>query len=267
MASHHGHSHAHGDAGHTHSEPSAPLSGSDITHAEANRQHFNKTSNTYDAIPGALELSAKTVAAMLKACPVDEDNTVIMDYACGTGLISQNFAPHVKTIVGVDVSEGMVQHYNTRVGNQGIPAEEMRAVHVELKERPAVADPDVKDQLDGIFFDAVVCAQAYHHFADIAETTRVLTSYLKPGTGVLLVADMIKTDQTVSAHESAPDAATWKHVVAHKGGFTESEMRAAFTAAGLERFEWIPAFEFEFEHSNELVLGMFLAKGYRPASS
>ncbi|KAI5984005.1 hypothetical protein EDD15DRAFT_2312577 [Pisolithus albus] len=42
-----------------------------------------------------------------------------MDFACGTGLISRELAPHAKSIVGVDISQNMVDMYNLSVHNQG----------------------------------------------------------------------------------------------------------------------------------------------------
>lgn len=64
------------------------------------------------------------------------------------GLISRQLAPEAKTLVGVDISQGMVDEYNHRVMNQGISTEEMRAVCVELKGEDG--------ELDGARFDVIV---------------------------------------------------------------------------------------------------------------
>lgn len=72
--------------------------------------------------------------------------------AC-VGLVSQALAPSCKKIVGVDISQGMVDWYNTRVANQGLDPEEMKAVCVELKgERQP-------DELDGVKFDVVIVSR------------------------------------------------------------------------------------------------------------
>lgn len=60
-------------------------------------------------------------------------------------------ASRVKSILGVDISAGMVRQYNTRMANQGIPPEEMRAVCTELK--------GTIDELDGMKFDIIVVRQ------------------------------------------------------------------------------------------------------------
>lgn len=62
--------------------------------------------------------------------------------------MSRALAPYTKSIVGVDISEHMVNQYNKRVSDQGIPPEEMRAVAADLK--------GTEDELDGRKFDVVI---------------------------------------------------------------------------------------------------------------
>ncbi|QRV86796.1 methyltransferase domain protein [Ceratobasidium sp. AG-Ba] len=221
--------------------------------AEANRQHFDSQAHAqgYDANPMSQILAKKGGAAILKAFPFDEEKTVVLDYACGTGLLSQTLAPHTRTLIGVDISSKSVDYYNERVANQGIPADEMRAICAELKER-GTTDPD---PLDGIEFDVVVCTNAYHHFDDINTVTKILASYLKPGSGTLLVIDLIRSPVSESLHKDHG------HVVAHKGGFAEEDIRNAFIqAGGLENFSFEVAFEMS---NNSKSVDLFIAKGVR----
>jgi len=64
------------------------------------------------------------------------------------GLISRELIPHVKSIVGVDITPAVVDVYNQRVTNQGVPPEKMRAIAVELKGQ--------EGELDGLKFDVIV---------------------------------------------------------------------------------------------------------------
>ena len=98
--------------------------------------------------------------------PFDESSTIVMDFACGlgiyhlhcfnphdthtafSGLISRELAPYAKTIVGIDITQALVDNYNHRVANQGISSDEMRAICTELK--------GVEGELDGLKFDVVV---------------------------------------------------------------------------------------------------------------
>ncbi|CAE6432141.1 unnamed protein product [Rhizoctonia solani] len=247
--SHHTHTHTHdGGAEHHHSHSHDPTVHSHQAPGgikEANRQFFDSQahiqSGGYEANPARQLASKKAVAAILEAVPFDEDKTVVMDYACGTGLISQGLAPHTKTLIGVDISPKSVEYYNERVANQGIPSDEMRAICAELVERGTGDDP-----FDGVEFDVIVCTQAYHHFEDINSVTKTLASYLKPGTGVLVVVDMIR------------------HVVVYKGGFEEEPIRSAFVdAAGLQNYSFKPAFQMGWE---EKQVDLFIATGVRAAT-
>lgn len=66
--------------------------------------------------------------------------------------MSRQLAPCCKSILGVDISQGMVDQYNTRVHNQGIPPEDMRALCIELKGE--------EGELDGLKFDVVLASNS-----------------------------------------------------------------------------------------------------------
>ncbi|OBZ75916.1 hypothetical protein A0H81_04916, partial [Grifola frondosa] len=249
-------SHTHADQPHSHGD-----------YVDANKAFFNETAPTYDDLPGTVEIAQRQAAAMRKAYPslFNEDTTTLMDYACGTGtspsppqpspatvltptgLISRELCPYVKSIVGVDISQGMVDQFNLRVANQGLAPEEMRAECVTLTASA--------HELGGARFDVIVCAAAYHHFASVEETTRVLAGYLKPG-GVLLVSDVLS-----DAEGSVIFPAHTHHVIAHKHGLSEADMRRTFEGAGLTDFELAELFECKIFGKDITV---FLAKGVKP---
>ncbi|KAI6151228.1 S-adenosyl-L-methionine-dependent methyltransferase [Pisolithus tinctorius] len=216
---------------------------------EANKQFFNSAgiAEHYSERPGAVECARRLAAAMLKLYPFAEEETTVMDFACGTGLISRELAPHAKSIVGVDISQSMVDMYNLGVYNQGISPDEMRAVCI-----PAIKEDE--EHLKGMTFDVVVCANAYHHFASIDSVTKSLVSYLKQG-GSLLVADLIKSQ---SSEEIFPPNA--HHIVPHTGGFTAEEIRNAFECAGLRNFSFTKATNATPRHATESVT-FFIARG------
>ncbi|KAI6046689.1 S-adenosyl-L-methionine-dependent methyltransferase [Pisolithus marmoratus] len=215
---------------------------------EANKEFFNSAGIAeYYSEPSRVERARRLAAAMLKAYPFAEEETTVMDFACGTGLISRELAPHAKSIVGVDISQNMVDMYNLSVHNQGISPDEMRAVCIS-----AIKEDD--EHLKGMTFDVIVCASAYHHFPSIDSVTKTLVSYLKQG-GSLLVADLMK-DQ--SSHEVfSPDV---HHIVPHRGGFTAEEIRNAFEGAGLHNFSFTEATKARSRHATEPVT-LFIARG------
>ncbi|KAL1749124.1 hexaprenyldihydroxybenzoate methyltransferase [Schizophyllum fasciatum] len=188
--------------------------------AERNREYFDSVANTYDTKPQAIELARRLASLFVKAHPFDEDSTEVMDYACGTGLISQHLAPHAKSITGVDISPGMVRRYNERVGQQGLQPEDMRAICIE-------PEAELKD-LEGKF-DVVVCAASYHHFPSIEDATRRLASALKPG-GTLMVADLVKAKEAEDLYPEHSDLS----LVCHRGGIAEADIRDTFQKAELK---------------------------------
>ena len=63
------------------------------------------------------------------------------------GLVSKELVPHVKSILGVDISQGMVDQYNKRNQTEGIPLEKMHAIRCQLEGK--------EGELDGSKFDVI----------------------------------------------------------------------------------------------------------------
>ena len=102
---------------------------------------------------------------------------------------------------------------------------------------------------------------AYHHFESIGDVTRALAFFLKPG-GVLLVVDILNTTEgcaNAGAESIFPDHV--HHIIAHKAGFTEEDIRVTFTSAGLVSFYMEAAIPVK-KHNKDFRL--FLAKGTKP---
>ncbi|KAG6915304.1 hypothetical protein DXG01_012227 [Tephrocybe rancida] len=225
-----------------------------VDFAEANKAHFDNIAHEYDDQPNALERARRTAARMRQSFDFNEDSTTVLEYACGTGLVSRELAPYSKRIVGIDISQGMVDQFNLRVSNQGISPEEMQAFRAELKGEVG--------ELGDEKFDVIVCASAYHHFPDIDGVTRILTHFLKPS-GTLLVVDLAKNsgehthehDHAHAPHSLIPK--DFHHLVPHRGGLDESDMRKAFEGAGLG------SFSFEDGLTARHDVKLFLAKGIK----
>ncbi|KAF9009518.1 S-adenosyl-L-methionine-dependent methyltransferase [Cyathus striatus] len=211
---------------------------------EANKDHYNQHAHSFDSIPYAVERAERSALAMRNVYSFDKERTTVMEYACGTGLVCKEMAPHVKSIVGVDISQGVVDICNERFIKEGLPVENFYATQAELKGQ--------EDELDGKKFDAIYCTSAYHHFPSVEETTRTLSFFLKPG-GALLVIDNRPIDPKDFPEE-------YNHVVAHKHGFTEGDIQKLFGGAGLTDVTYTDVPSSKDGKDNEL----FLAKGIKP---
>lgn len=205
--------------------------------------HFDANQEEFENHPHAVERGVRTALALREAYAFDKDKTTVLDFACGTGLVSQELAPYAFSIKGVDVSQGLVDRYNKKFAENN---KHLSAVRVELR--------DDSKELEGNKFDVIFCASAYHHISSVEEITRVLVSYLNPG-GTLFVVDMTKTGGSSKIPEE------YHHIVPHKHGFSEDEMRELFEGAGLVSFSYKEL------ASGEGDLDLFIAKGIKLASA
>lgn len=161
--------------------------------------------------------------------PLDDDVTRVLDYACGPGAISQALAPHVKQIIGMDLSPDMVDMYNVTVSNQGISASEMHAVVANL------CSLEDDEKLKGEMyqnFDLAVCSLALHHIADPKMAIQKIAERLKPGSGYLVVVDFRKHHSVAEM----PGGEKLKHVIPHSG-FVEGDIKTWYEHAGLVDIE------------------------------
>ncbi|WYZ45519.1 hypothetical protein EsH8_VIII_000835 [Colletotrichum jinshuiense] len=213
--------------------------------ASANKAYFNKLAAEYDARYEKTLLQLEREIRKRKEFvgadwivddedESDEDETALppatnskpvklLDYACGTGLISRALAQFTTHCVGIDISENMVAAYNARAENQGLSAEEMHAYQGDLTD-PSDPDPAAfSDAARFRGFDVAGVGLGFHHFEDPELSAKRLVERLKPG-GVFIILDFLP-------HEKMAHALPAAHTVKHHG-FSEERMRAIFEHAG-----------------------------------
>lgn len=66
------------------------------------------------------------------------------------GLLSRELLPYVRSIVGVDISQRMVEEYNHRAANQGLSVDEMHAVRVDVLSLEENEVQNMKEKFDVI---------------------------------------------------------------------------------------------------------------------
>jgi len=223
----------------------------------ANKAFYDKQAQEYDERPDAQILARRLASAMRQRYPdlFDEDTTTLMDYACGPGLVSRELCPYVQSIVGVDISQGMVDQFNLRASNQGLAPDEMKAVCVDLRRED--------HELHGRKFDVIVCSMAYHHFSSVEDVTRLLASFLRPG-GSLLVADVDRSTLQTDIFPHQHDGHGHEHIVAHQRGFGEEDIKGVFGSAGLE-FKEFGVVASGKMHGRDV--DFFVARGIRSATA
>lgn len=151
----------------------------------------------------------------------------MLDYACGTGSITKAIGPLVTKVVGIDVSENMVQKYNEQAEAAGLSSEQVRAVVGDLladEVSAALKTPEFYE------FDLAVVGLGFHHFENPLRAIERLTERLKADTGVLMIVDFLPFDQTEHGYAAQN---TIKH-----GGFTKDNLEKLHKTAKLQKFSF-----------------------------
>src|SRR5438445_66816 len=114
----------------------------------------------------------------------------VLDVACGPGLVAAAFAPHVASVIGVDLTPAMLARGTAIVNERGIPNVAFALADVERLPFP------------GGCFDRVVSRRAFHHFPDAARVLAEMARVCMPGGAVVI------EDQAPPADPAAADAMT-----------------------------------------------------------
>ena len=144
----------------------------------------------------------------------------VLDYACGPGTMTNALRSHAVEYLGVDLSQNMVNSYNSRFSSEAdgelLNARAVVGNILDEEGSHAFSSPESAN------FDLAVVGMAFHHFEDVELVTKRLANRLKPG-GIFLVLDFV-----THAKEDSPAA----HTISHHG-FGEHEVRKIFAGAGL----------------------------------
>ena len=171
------------------------------------KRDFDKAAATWDENPGRVKMAENVTQAILGTIRPGPD-TDVMDFGCGTGLLTLALQPHVRTVTAVDSSQGMLDVLDQKIRAQGLT--NVRTRHVDLE----------KDELPGPF-DLAVSSMTFHHIRDTDLLLKRIAGILKPG-GKIAIADLDSDEGKF--HDS-------NEGVFHFG-FDRHLMRKSFEAAG-----------------------------------
>lgn len=140
----------------------------------------------------------------------------LLDFACGTGIISQLYLPYIGPqgeVVGMDINDDFLNKFNQRAQNY----DNMKCYNYDI------LDPELTQELNDKFanqFDAIVCTLSYHHIDNYEKVTKRLVDFLKPQ-GWLVIVDFYNEDvENVSCQQSA--------AVRHMGGLKIDNLERIF---------------------------------------
>lgn len=135
-------------------------------------EQFSKQSIPFTKVPGHLD-AIETLIAMSQVKPSD----VVLDVACGPGIVACEFAKHAAKVVGIDFTPAMIEQAKQRQQNQGLE-------NIEWHTGDAMHLPFPDD-----WFDLVVTRYSFHHLLDPVGALAEMKRVCKPG-GIVLIADV-----------------------------------------------------------------------------
>lgn len=153
------------------------------------------------------------------------NNMNILDFGAGTGLLSFKIAPLVKSVVGIDLSEKML--------------EQLESKNSDTLSVKAICQNICEDPLDQQFH-GIISSMAMHHVEDTADLFRAFHTHLKRD-GFIAIADLEAEDGTFHSHGNDG---------VHHFGFERDTLRQTIENAGFEHVRFHHAYTVEKEAQN-----------------
>ncbi len=174
------------------------------------KKDFDSEAAAWDENPGRVELANDIANAILKATALGPMMD-IMDFGCGTGLLTTRLHSFVRSVTGIDSSPGMLDVLKAKI-------DENRLTNIVIQ----YLDLDRDEELKGRY-DVIVSGMTLHHIKEIRPLLNQFYKVLAPA-GSLCIADLDLDDGKF--HES-------NEGVFHFG-FDRESLRKDFLAAGFE---------------------------------
>jgi len=160
--------------------------------------------------------SAEMITNRFREAMASKASGVMLDVACGPGLLLSGLAPAMKLAVGVDVTPKMIQMARTKCRSS--------LANTQFVESSAECLPFATAA-----FDCVVTRLSLHHFLEPLIVLREVKRVLKPD-GVMVIGDLISSEDPTEArlHNALEQLRDPSHIRM----LPESELLAVVRAAG-----------------------------------
>jgi tRNA (cmo5U34)-methyltransferase len=172
---------------------------------------FDQVAGTWDEDAGRVAMARAVAGAIAEEVPLTPPMH-LLDFGCGTGLLSVALRPAVGRLTGADTSAGMLDVFKSKVDALGLSG--VTAIHLTDRRSLDAAGP----------FDAIVSSMALHHVRDVPALLATFRGLLPTG-GHLALADLDVEDGSFHPAEITD---------VHHLGFRREVLRAQLGAAGFE---------------------------------
>jgi ubiquinone/menaquinone biosynthesis C-methylase UbiE len=172
------------------------------------KRNFDQEAASWDQMPGRVKVAQDIANSMIRKINLTPDMDVL-DFGCGTGLLTLALQPFVRSITGVDSSQGMLDVFNKKIKEQNLRNTQVNYL-----------DLDKGDVITGSYH-LVVSSMTLHHIKDISSLVKQFYSVLHPS-GQLAIADLDLDDSQFHTNNDG---------VFHFG-FDREDLRQMIVAAG-----------------------------------
>ena len=150
---------------------------------DAVRESFRQQTDLFDGDDSVFAIAATRPSPTAWIDPLTPE-MVVLDVACGAAHAAELAAPHVRQVVGIDLTPELLALGAERLRGAGI-------TNVLLQEGNAASLPFVDAS-----FDLVMCRTAIHHMGDPITSIAEMARVCKPG-GRVVVSDLVAPDADV----------------------------------------------------------------------
>ncbi|MFI5047424.1 MAG: class I SAM-dependent methyltransferase [Acidimicrobiia bacterium] len=149
--------------------------------------------------------------------PLDPD-AIALDVACGAGHVSEQIAPHVRQVVGIDLTPTLLELGTRRLADAGVR-------NVLLQEGDAADLPFTAGS-----FDLVVCRSSLHHFDDVEQSLREMRRVCRRG-GRVAINELVQPPGADAPTRERYDAVHRLLDPSHMHALTDEELTELVTEA------------------------------------
>jgi ubiquinone/menaquinone biosynthesis C-methylase UbiE len=183
--------------------------------------NFDQEATNWDQDPRRVKVARDIAQSIIQELSLTPDMDVL-DFGCGTGLLTFALQPFVRSITGVDSSPGMLDVFKTKIKAQNLS--NVKANYLDL---------DKGDFLEGSYH-LIVSSMTLHHVKSISPLLKQFYSILCPS-GQLVIADLDLDDGKFHSNNDG---------IFHFG-FDREKLRKSFTEAGFDNIQNVSAAEVE----------------------
>lgn len=192
---------------------------------------FDNRAETWDSSSMRVQLAQNIYDAIVKEVKLTKEMDVV-DFGAGTGLLSRNIALHVKSLLGIDTSKGMLEKLDA------LEMDNVVSCYGDFCEFKSVKK-----------FDGIVSSMTMHHIKALDKLFDKMYELLKEG-GFIAIADLMSEDGTFHNDNDG----------VHHFGFEEEDLLKIAKAHGFKEAQYQKIFDVKKDDKDAYGIFLLTAK-------